>query len=361
MTHPLVRAPNSLDDAPVLHWKKGEDQQNFGDFLSALFLDRMLCHSKVDADLYYLVGSVIDEAKLTEEGRRELGRPDARAAYWCCGVRSETPVSADYLARIGIYGVRGPISRKALGLPESTPLGDPGLLVPLLHTPVPGVDTAGKAICIPHFHDHRSDEELIRLSGAEMVVRPSVANSVEALCELLDRIAAAEFVLSASLHGAIIACAYGRPFCFWDNGHLDLPHKWRDFSLAVGFDGEFAANLAEGRANYETRIAPNLRLPPRTPMLEVCPFTVRPDVLVAALIADGLIAAESAAPVVHALRANADANAGSARTMRNARFAHYRAELSFEAARQREDKRKTARRVEWRQRQRRRLRKLLGR
>jgi hypothetical protein len=98
----------------------------------------------------------------------------------------------------------------------------------------------GRTICIPHIHEPKPHDELLRLSGAELILSPEIDASEDALRDLLDKIASAEFVLTGSLHGAIIACAYKRPFAFWDSGHVDVPFKWEDFARSVNIPAIFA-------------------------------------------------------------------------------------------------------------------------
>lgn len=288
----------TASDPRIRYWLKGQPHQNFGDYLSELLAVRLLRYPKVEAEVYHLVGSVIDD--WFDGGA--LQRLTGSAAFWGCGVRSEQGISPDNRKKAQFFGVRGPISRDVLGLPKETVLGDPGLLLPLIHSPNADVDTAGRTICIPHLFDEREDKELTELSGADLVVRPLVDNNLESLSHLLDRIIAADFVLTASLHGAIVAFAFDRPFALWNNGHLDLPLKWRDFSLSVGFEPEFVPDVAKGRGTYAA-MSSQLVKRPLTPLLEVCPFSVRPAMLLRAMIADGAITGEDASPALALLEA----------------------------------------------------------
>ena len=127
------------------------------------------------------------------------------------------------------WPVRGPLSRSALRLGETVPIGDPGLLLPALHRPAEVPEPKGAAIVVPHFHDKRSDDELRNLTGCTSVLRPNIPNNIAGIIDFLNRLIAADFVLTGSLHAAIAAAAYGRPFAFWDSGSVDLPFKWHDF------------------------------------------------------------------------------------------------------------------------------------
>jgi hypothetical protein len=113
------------------------------------------------------------------------------------------------------------------------------------------------------------------------------------LRRMLDGIAAARFVLTASLHGAIVACAYGRPFAYWHNGHLDIVFKWQDFAASIGVPCEFAPDLARAEALSARALAPRLAVPALAPILDVCPFAVRPAAMLRALQHDGRLAPDA--------------------------------------------------------------------
>jgi hypothetical protein len=295
-------------DDRIRYFVQGAPEQNFGDYLPELLAQVFLLQPRIDADAYRLIGSVIEPEWIRRDLRRTTGTESGCVAFWGCGKRDATPLPAHVQARCRFFGVRGPATRDALGLPADTVLGDPGLLAPLMHTPVPAPETAGRAICIPHIEDTKSDAELLALSGAEdtksdaellalsgaeQVLRPSVRADEASLRRMLDRIAAAGFVLTASLHGAIVACAYGRPFAFWDNGHVDVVFKWQDFAASIGVPCLFATDLEQGRAAYAQTLAPRIALPRLAPILDVCPFAVRPAALVRALQHDGAIGADA--------------------------------------------------------------------
>ena len=277
-------------DPRINYFVKGAPTQNFGDYLPVLLARELMLQPRVEADIYRLIGSVIDSQWILRDLRHTVGAKSGRIAFWGCGMRDAQPLTPRARAQCSFFGVRGPLTRQALALPANTVMGDPGLLLPLLHrSSQPPVDTAQRTICIPHIHDAKSDDELLAISGADCVVRPSIAASETALRQVIDRIVHADFVLSGSLHGAIVACAYGRPFAFWDNGHLDVEFKWRDFAASVHIPCEFVRDVVQGRAHYAEAIAPRLRLPPLTPLLDICPFVVRPAMLLRALVHDAML------------------------------------------------------------------------
>jgi len=276
----------SRETPHLIWWLQGQECQNFGDYLTEFLWNNLAEEMRVPGDGYRLIGSAIDEA-IIDRDLRGLGKWErGRIVFWCCGLRDGKPLGPEFVARSVFCGVRGPLTRDALNLPPSTPFGDPALLLPLLHEPIPHERTNGKTVCLPHFLDENSEGRLLEMTGADVIVRPSVANSPEALTEILDEISSADFVLAGSLHAAIAACAYGVPFCYFDSGYVDLPFKWRDFSASVNIGTSFVDNVAEGRKIYETTIRPRLHRPLLFPILAAAPFRVRPPQLLRAALHD---------------------------------------------------------------------------
>lgn len=309
-----VAALGGLDEAPTLaaalpaasdtrlrHWRKGAAEQNFGDYLSEFLFTTVATHPRVEADVFHLVGSVIAPSFIETDLKSTVGGAQGWVAFWCCGARSAAPLPAPLLDRCLFFGVRGPRTREALGLPRDTVLGDPGLLLPLLHAPAISPVTVGKTLCMPHIFDQRPEAELLAMSGADIIVRPQIEGSEAALRDIVDQIASASFVLTASLHGAVIAAAYRTPFAFWDNGELDVPFKWEDFSASIEIDCAFARSVAEGAALYGERTSRQIRLPRLAPILAVCPYAPRPALLVRALAYDGNLPRQVAAEAAAAL------------------------------------------------------------
>lgn len=285
----------------VKYWLQGEAKQNLGDSIAELFIQRLNRGYRVSAGAYRLLGSCIDDWQIGED-LAGLAEGD-RVAYWGCGLREERAIAPALMSRCIILGVRGPLTRTLLGLPEDTVLGDPALILPLLHASAARTDTTGHSICIPHFNDLRDDAALLDLAGTERIVRPVVEPGLDSLLKVIDRIATARFVLSASLHGAIVAAAYGRPFAFWDNGHLDLPLKWRDFAASIGVSCAFVPNAADAAAAYGALIRPKIKLPRLSPILNVCPLNVPPSLMLRALAWDGVLSDANARPSIEALEA----------------------------------------------------------
>lgn len=210
-----------------------------------------------------VIGSVLTVGQLSEFSDT--------IEVWGCGWKGQ-PLPAELSQRLIIHAVRGPQTVAGLGLPPDTPLGDPALLLPRL-CPRP-VTRHGTTVVAPHFSRTRSQSAKHRLqqSGCQVVLstavlqpqgigRPGWLRGAVSLLRtwvgwgmrprtiwnLVECIAGASFVLTGSLHGAILAQAYGVPWAAYDDGYIDAPAKWQDWAAYLGIDLEFVAHLADGR------------------------------------------------------------------------------------------------------------------
>ncbi len=261
----------------VRYWMKGEGVQNFGDFLSDYLLRHLFFTQPSQGRDLRIIGSCIDDWYVPQPS--DVGAASGLGPiFWGCGLRQEDGLSPDRRASVEILAVRGPLTRSALRLGSSVPIGDPALLLPALHRPTDlSRRDACPALIVPHFHEKRSDAELLARTGCSAVLRPNIPNDLTAISEFIDQIANADFALCGAMHAAIVAAVYGRPFAFWDSGDVDLPFKWYDFAASIGIPCAFQPDLAAARPHYEAVIAPAIRIPVLWPLLVAAPLPVRPD------------------------------------------------------------------------------------
>lgn len=269
----------------VRYWLKGEDIQNFGDYLTEYFMKYLFLETLRNYADVRIVGSFLSDSfvpdHLDAEHVSQLIESKAQKTLiaWGGGIRETGALRAEKKKATDILSVRGPWSASELGLGSEIPMGDPALLLPALYIPSAREKFVGRTVCIPHFHDTRSDKELLSLTGADLILRPNIKPSLDAIERFIDALNSAQFILTASLHGAIVAAAYGRPFAYWNSGNIDLPIKWQDFSESVNIPMVFVNDVAEGLSHYEKDIAPAIKLPSLWESLAAAPFIPRPDSL----------------------------------------------------------------------------------
>lgn len=130
-----------------------------------------------------------------------------------------------------ILAVRGPLTREAFlrnRVPCPAVYGDPALCLPLVF-PKPSVAQRFLVGIVPHFVDE-IDVSQATLAGVKIIsVRLGVEEFVRSLCEC-------KAIVSSSLHGFIIAQAYGIPAVpvKLSNRLSGDGTKFRDYQLSVG-------------------------------------------------------------------------------------------------------------------------------
>ena len=144
-----------------------------------------------------------------------IGMRPYDAVIWGSGILSEgracQVLKRRKIVKLDVRAVRGPITRKFLAGAgydvKDTVCGDPAILMPLLYFPEK-TEKKYKASIITHWSRDCVDEEAIQ-SGLHTI---NVATDDYRF--FIDEICSSERVISSSLHGIILAEAYGVPAVF---------------------------------------------------------------------------------------------------------------------------------------------------
>jgi len=206
----------------LISWRPPDGTRNFGDELSRVIVAAMASRYAIDpqgaaraSKRLLAVGSIVDWARSGD-------------VVWGTGMRG-----MDILPRRGvrpdIRAVRGPLTASALrarGLAVPSIFGDPALLLPRLF---PGRFQPAAAdadyVVIPHFAD------LSRLPPDERILSP-----LSPWEQCVERIAGAGFVISGSLHGIVVAEAFGVPARYLRLSDFEPQFKYDDHAQATGRD-----------------------------------------------------------------------------------------------------------------------------
>jgi hypothetical protein len=202
-------------------WSQGPRPGNLGDVLTPHLL-KGLGHpvrwAAQGAARMIAIGSIV---RFARPGQYVWGSGAMRVSDRPCP-------GAHYLA------VRGPITRGVVmrqggDCPEV--YGDPALLLPLVHNG--HVPVRHELAIVPHYVD-RTDPQVVK-SGLP-VISPLNANPLA----VVDAIRACRAVLSSSLHGIIVAHAYGIPAAWVRLGNkLDGDDtKFMDYAMSMGIELE---------------------------------------------------------------------------------------------------------------------------
>ena len=239
-----------------LHWWVGEGPPNLGDELGSIIFERVYGtgfeHSSIfEADLV-TVGSVL-QTVVTSKRIADREKPlhvVGSGLMWQMALE-RIPDS------VRIHSVRGILSKNALERTESAlvPIGDPGLLVPRLTDAVP--TGSAKMAVIPHRNKvlHQGLRRHFDTIGVEILdIR---TKDLDTFCQKMCEY---EFILSESLHGLIIADAFGIPNAWLrlNEIHKGGSYKFYDYFGSVGRD---PAACVEGLPGSILDVIPHVQEP----------------------------------------------------------------------------------------------------
>lgn len=210
--------------------RTGRLATNFGDELSSHIVEavtgrKVTWASPQRADLV-AVGSVLGLYASQGSG----------AAIWGSGIREAVSAQEGQMLSesLGpVLAVRGVRTRLALGLPDSTPLGDPGVLAPLFRTSQRTQQR--KVLAIPHFRAWASASgrrTLRQVANSDIqIAEPTLDPKV-----MIERMCGASLVLTSSLHGLILGHSLGVPtqLVSWNTDGPEEPDfKYKDYASSI--------------------------------------------------------------------------------------------------------------------------------
>lgn len=223
--------------AASINGKFGTTRENFGDNLMHFLLPELfnvnvnyVRHSRADL---LGIGSILDSYWRRRGGSRSRvwrRRPWRKLAVWGSGFMSSE--SADYWPqRLEYHAVRGPLTAARIAGGAEVALGDPAILLPLVWS-APAVKKH-PVLVVPHFASHNAFAEMYGNLLPKHWKMLDLRNDPKTVCE---SIAASEFVITSSLHGLIVADAYGVPACRIDpiNEIKGDGFKYRDYGEQRG-------------------------------------------------------------------------------------------------------------------------------
>ncbi len=134
--------------------------------------------------------------------------------------------------RVTFHCVRGPVTAHLLGLDPALAMTDGAILTPLVDGFPAGATGGGGTIVIPHF-------ETIAFPGWDAACRQAGLHLLDPRgtpAAVIARIAAAELVLTESLHGAVLADTYGVPWIPFATSRNFGTSKWVDWMASLGLE-----------------------------------------------------------------------------------------------------------------------------
>lgn len=228
INYPAKKNQVNLQWAPLcekkwncLNWKKDSEKQNLGDYLAIPIYDYMTRRLGVNPQQrmektihLYTIGSLV-----------LLGHQDA--VIWGSGILFHEPEGfiwkRNKYRKLDVRCVRGPETKRRLaenGYDVSKcVMGDPGVLMPLIYQ--------------PKEQEKRDYSVLLHMS-----VDKQVENQIDILTDdwqkTIDEIYNSKLIISSSLHGIILAEAYGIPAILLDELEAPDLFKYNDYYYSTG-------------------------------------------------------------------------------------------------------------------------------
>lgn len=200
-------------------------RENAGDYLSPVIVERLLQWSgsrigekRPDTRRLLAVGSIMHFARDGD-------------VIWGSGVNGKVPGAKHQFTDLDVRAVRGPLTREFLlqrGIACPQVYGDPVLLLPTLFPELARRCTGTRAYAIvPHLHDVTG----LKAAGIDtrQVILPTARWE-----RFVNGILQSRFVLSGSLHGLIVAEAFGIPARLLRLSEREPLFKYQDYYLGTG-------------------------------------------------------------------------------------------------------------------------------
>ncbi|WP_336065834.1 polysaccharide pyruvyl transferase family protein [Mesoflavibacter sp. CH_XMU1404-2] len=221
------------DKIPLFWWSEkvlmGKSLENYGDLLGKYLVEKISGRQAIFK--HTKQKHWFDTSKVLVTIGSILANVNKRCVVWGSGIISKSiPVkNATFLV------VRGPQTRaflleKGYDVPEV--YGDPAILLPNYYKPK--VEPIYNIGVIPHYSDYKMVEEWYG-NNENVTVIDLMTNDIEVTT---DSILQCKHIVSSSLHGIIVAQAYGIPAVwqkFSDNLFGD-DIKFQDYFESVGID-----------------------------------------------------------------------------------------------------------------------------
>ena len=219
---PAGLAPDHRPHGIELFWWQSPAGVNFGDYLSSVVVTKMAADA----------GCFLNEERSTPARLLAVGSilHFARDGdiVWGSGVNGKVPVERHTFRHLDVRAVRGPMTRDFLlrrGIEVPEIFGDPALLVAdLLSTRFPTLSGRTDPVAfVPNLHD------LPAMQGWENLISP-----LDPWWSVVHRISRARHVISTSLHGLVVADAFGVPCTYLRLSEEENLFKYEDYILGVG-------------------------------------------------------------------------------------------------------------------------------
>lgn len=180
---------------------------------------------------------------------------DNGAVLWGTGVNGKIPEHFHTYKTLDVRAVRGPRTRNWLiekkGISAPAIYGDPALLLPHLSGRRFKVQTKIAHVFVPNIND------ILNGVGFDVPRGTEIVSPLQSWHRVVDSIVQAEFVSATSLHGIVVAEAFGIPARYVRLSETENLFKYEDYYLGTG----------RRQCNYATSIAQAVEMGGEAPVI----------------------------------------------------------------------------------------------
>ena len=217
------------------------DFTNFGDMLSEKVVEKIVGH-RISTTFNRSFKNITGKNKLLALGSI-IHMAEDDDVIWGSGINGKHPDKTDKnfyrFTKLDVRAVRGPLTREfllSMGINCPEVYGDPALLLPILFPEFKKAKNPSREyIIIPHY----SDEHLF-------LNHPNLVTVKEDWDEVIKQILDSKFVIASSLHGIIVAEAFGIPTRYLKVSNKEPLFKYKDYYYGTNrYDFKYATTIEE--------------------------------------------------------------------------------------------------------------------
>ena len=228
---------------------------NLGDYFGVIVVNWMLQRKGLSLDDY-----VEKKKHLLTVGSGAV-KSDQNMTIWGSGVERELPqrvrrfFQKSWHRKLDIRAVRGPMSRAYLmKLGHKCPevYGDPAILMPMIYSKLAIRGGKYDISIVPQL----VTEQGIREKYPDAHIISMNTNDYKSV---IDQIVQSKLIISSSLHGVILADAYGVPSIWYRGLGKDIDFKYKDYYASTGRTVEKIPTTIEEAMDCEPLPLPDLK------------------------------------------------------------------------------------------------------
>ncbi len=230
----LPASPTTFNHVDFFYWRPKNGTLNFGDHLSYVIVTKILADN----------GFLLQEETFRPSRFLALGSvlhfANSGDTIWGTGFNGKISLEEHTYTNLDVRAVRGPLTRDFLikrGIETPEVYGDPALLLPHIFPGKFKKKATKPFVVVPNLHDLKIAKE----KGWKNIVSP-LSSWNKCISEIME----AEFVIASSLHGLIIAEAYGIPARYIRLSEEEGLFKYNDYLMGTGRgEIEYARTIEE--------------------------------------------------------------------------------------------------------------------